>query len=291
MASRKRTSRTVQAVLAAGLLCGLAAPPASADPDGPAADCEHGQVLVGAGIVPRQALVESVAAACGLHLIQPAELGGDTRPPAEALPLADFVERVLADESYQLHVTRDSGTRRGALWIFADAGSIPPEAQLLIETTLLQAEFAARRGAVRQLRRLANGDAVRLLSYALADPDERIRDAAAESLAAIGGDEALAALASSVANADAAGRADAVEAISLAGGDSALAYLEQGVNDPDPRVRAAAVEALGELEATASRTLVQHALDDPDAAVRRRAVEVLEELDEDALFRSLLPAD
>ncbi len=286
-----RTSRNARVLLAAGLCCGLAPIVAGANPVGPAAACDDNRVRIDAGIEQRQALVEAIAAACGLRLVQQADLDGATRLPAGALPLADLVERLLADESYQLHVTGSSGARRGALWIFADGASIPPEARELIETTLLQAEFSERRAAVRELRRLANADAVRLLSFALADADERIREAAAESLAAIGGDEALAALASAGASGDSAARASAAEMIALSGGESALDYLANAMNDPDPRVRAAAVQALGDLDTAGALALIRRAAEGPDVSVRRGALDVLEELDDDAMFRAVLPVD
>lgn len=286
-----RTSRNAQVVLAAGLWCGLAPMAAGANPVGLAAGCDDNRVHIDAGIVQRQALVEAIVAACGLRLVQSADLSGATRLPAGALPLAKLVERLLADQSYQLHVIGSSGARRGALWIFAAGASIPPEDRELIETTLLQADFSERRAAVRELRRLANADAVRLLSFALADPDERIREAAAESLAAIGGDEALAALASAGASRNAAARANAAEMIALSGGESALGYLSNAMNDPDPRVRSAAVQALGDLDSTGAVVLMRRAAEDPDVSVRRHALDALEELDDDAMFRSALPVD
>ncbi len=286
-----RTSRNARVVLAAGLGFGLAPIAAGANPVGPGAACNDNRVHIDAGIVQRQALVETIVAACGLRLIQQADLDEATRLPAGALPLADLVEWVLADESYQLHVTADSGPRRGSLWIFEDGASIPPEARELIEKTLLQAGFSERRAAVRELRRLANPDAVRLLSFALADPDERIREATAESLAAIGGDEALAALASAGASGDTAARANAAEMIARSGGESALGYLSNAMNDPDPRVRSATVQALGDLDSADAVALMRRAAEDPDLSVRRDALDALEELDDEAMFRSVLPDD
>lgn len=297
----KRT-RPALPLLAAGLLSSLAAAtPADAAP--PAVRCVGNEVRIAAPetaaasprYADRQTLVEAIADVCGLRLIRHRDLGGAVQLTGQVLTLPEILEVLLADESYQLLVTAgpDDGQkpRGGALWIFADGDAIPPEAQLLFETVLLQGAFSERRDAVRQLRRLANADAARLLSLALTDPDERVRDAAYEALSTIGGDEALAALASAGASDNAAARAEAAEAIAMAGGESALDYLAAALSDPDPRVRAAALHSLGGLDAPAGRAYVRRALEDPDETVRQAALEALEDMDDDAMFHALFPPE
>ena len=287
----RKTKRTAKLSLA-GLLCSLAAWSSStAAGDAPVAACDAMTVYTGEQTLGRQALIEALAAACGLRLVRLTELSGAVRLSGEALPLAEFVDRVLAGSSYQLHVTNAAGPRRGALWIFSTGDAIPPDAALLFETTLLQADIGERREAVRQLRRIGNDDAVRLLSLALADTDARIRDAAEEALAAIGSTAALAVLASAAANGDAATRAEATVALSTSGRDDALDELALALADPDPRVRATTVHAIGNLPASASRQLLRRAFDDPDETVRQAALDVLDELDDDALFHAVFPPD
>jgi hypothetical protein len=273
----------------AGLLCSLAAQPAAVRADELAVDCTGNQILLDAGVVPRQAIIESVVAACDLRLVRKSELGGELLAPTRRIPLSSLLEQVLGEESYLLLLADEAGSGRGALWIFETGDLLTPATRE--EATLLNGEFSERRATVRELRRLANDEAIRLLSFALADADERIRDAAAESLSAIGGDEALAALAASAVGSDIETRADAAFDISQAGGVSASGYLATMTADPDPQVRVAAVQALAELGAPDSAAVIRRALDDPDQAVRREASEALKDLDDDAYFRAMFPAD
>lgn len=275
----------------AGLLCSLAAAVSAADPGQPDVTCEENVVRTDARSVDRGALVEAIADACGLRLLRNAEVAGSVRLPANALPLLEAVDAALADSSYQLHVTTREGPRRGMLWIFSAGDALPPEAGVLFETILLDGDTAQRRHAVRQLRRIGNDEALKLLAVALADPDSRIRRAAEEALAAIGGDEALAALGSAAAGGTAPSRIGAAEALSTAEGESAVHYLALSMSDPDPRVRAATVHSLGNVDSAASRQLLRRALEDPDESVRDTAHAVLEELDEEALFHMRYPAE
>lgn len=289
-------------MLAAGLPWGLAAAPLAGMAP-PVVTCIDNDVRIEVRSertpatpreVHRQALVESIAEACGLRLVRHRDLAGTVQLTGQVLTLPEILDALLADESYQLLVSAgaDAAKRqRGALWIFADGDAIPAEAQLLFETVLMQGAFAERRDAVRQLRRLANADAARLLSFALTDPDERVRDAASEALSIIGGDEALAVLASVGVTGDPAARAGAAEAIALAGSDSALDYLAAAMADPDPRVRAAAVQSIAELDGHDARPFVRRALADPDETVRQQALETLEDMDDDAMFHALFPPE
>jgi hypothetical protein len=292
MRRTRRTAKRSARLSLAGLLYGLAAwSPTTAAGDPPVVACDRMTVSTREETVAREALIEALAAACGLRLVRHTQLSGAVPLPGEALPLPEFVDRVLTGSSYQLHVTNAADPRRGALWIFSAGDAIPPDAALLFETALLQADVGERREAVRQLRRIGNDDAARLLSLALADPDARIRAAAEEALAAIGSMEALAVLTSAAANGDTATRAEATVALSTTDRADALDDLARGLADPDPRVRATTVHALGNLDAPASRQLLRRAFDDPDETVRQAALDVLAELDDDALFRAVFPPD
>ncbi|HEX5787856.1 MAG TPA: HEAT repeat domain-containing protein [Woeseiaceae bacterium] len=293
MASKKRNDRPARCVLAALLASVAAADLArgAAAAGLPIVTCEAGVVETPAGTAARETLAVAIAAACGLRLVRHADVPGTITMTGRPLPRSNAIERVLAGTSYQLHLPAAAGDGRGTLWIFGRGDAIPADAALLFETTLLQGEFGHRRDAVRQLRRIANDDAVRLLSLALADPDARIRDATEEALAAIGSDEALAALASAAAHGDAASRADALVALSTADGLVPPGLLAKALADPDPRVRATTVHALGNVDAPGSRQLLRRALEDPEETVREAALDVLAELDDDAAFHALFPAD
>lgn len=156
-----------------------------------------------------------------------------------------------------------------------------------LETVVLQGAVGDRKAAVRELGNLGTPDAVAVLSIALADEDERVRNAAMESLSDIGSDDAMSAIASTIRSEDAAVRAKAAEALAGTDGYSAVDYLDIVLQDDDPRVRAAAVEALGDIGDSRSVNMIGTALRDPDPDVRERAAEVLVYLDEEALFRAL----
>jgi HEAT repeat protein len=167
---------------------------------------------------------------------------------------------------------------------------IEPAKAVFLETVVLQGSFGDRKAAIRELRRLGNGDAIAALSIALGDNDRRVRKAALEALSRIGGDEALAAIASAANDFDPPTRARAAESLVYAGGYSAVDYLELALRDDDARVRATATEALGDLGDGRSINIISTALRDPDPEVRQRAVEMLDQLNDDALFHALYPA-
>ena len=164
-----------------------------------------------------------------------------------------------------------------------------PAKTAFLETVVLQGGVGDRKAAVRELGNLGTPDAVAVLSLALADEDERVRNAAMETLSDIGSDDALAAIASATRSEDAAVRARAAEAIAGTDGYSAVDYLDLVLQDDDPRVRAAVVGALGDIGDSRSINIISTALRDPDPRVREQAAEVLAYLDEEALFRALYP--
>lgn len=159
----------------------------------------------------------------------------------------------------------------------------------LYEAVILQGGYAAKKEAIRELKRLGTAEAVEVLSLALSDPDPRIRSVALEALAKFDSDEAIAAIGSLATDRDPRVRADATLALGEAGGDSAVEYLKLALYDADPLVRTAAINSFGDVADDTALWLVQQALQDPDEDVRERALEVLDELEGDAAFRVLYP--
>ena len=251
-------------------------------------------VSVIANQVPLEVVVREIAVKTGVRLIQQVALDRSVSVSMDRLPLRKVLSRLLSDDSYQLYQRVDGeGDENivrsipGMLWIFAQGTAPAPEAMLFFEGVILKGTVGEKKEAIRELRRQGTVAAVRTLSVALGDADERVRNAAMEALSKIGGDEALAAIASASAEDDPLLRARAAQALSAAGGHSAADYLTLALRDEDPRVRAAAVASLGELEDDRHLRMIRQALDDPDPRVRERAVDILEDLDDDTMFRAL----
>jgi len=158
-----------------------------------------------------------------------------------------------------------------------------------LEAVLSQGNYSDKQAAIRELKRVATADAIRVLTYALRDDDARVRTAALESLASLGVDEATAAIASLSGDQDYRVRADATLSLAMAGGPSATEYLKLALHDPDPIVRMAAVNSLSDMGDDYSVSVIQQALQDPDERVRERALEVIDEINDDAAFRALYP--
>jgi len=279
-------------VFAAGLLASLAALVDSPAIAAEAVDvrCRHDVVQVDAADADTQAIVEAIAAACGLRYIGHAPVDGTTTLVTDDVSLSEVLERLLTDDSYQLLLAEPAGSGpRGTLWVFADGETLPAEAAILFETAMLQGTVAQRRQAVRDLRRHGSDDAVNLLALALVDPDRRIRDAAMEALAAIGSDAAVAALASAGSSLSAPDRAEAADMLAMTDAPLAIDYLEVALRDPDPAVRAAVLESLADVPDERGLPLVRAALEDPSVEVRQAALEVLEALDDERQFRALYP--
>lgn len=260
-------------------------------------EVEEGLVSADAANAPLDAIVETLANASGLRLVRREPLQRRVDLRLDRRPLTEALDELLQAESYLLLLPGESDAAvdlrsvPGTLWIFTEGSDEAASAIEFFETVLLQGGIGEKKAAIRELRRLGTRAAVRSLSLALGDPDERARAAAMEALTTIGSDEALAALASAAAAGEAAARADAAESIAMAGGPSARAYLALALGDDDPLVRAAAVESLGDLGDARSRDILRTALADPDAEVRKCTVEILEELDDEAMFRTLFPAE
>ena len=183
-------------------------------------------------------------------------------------------------------VARSSIDVNGALELI----DVEPAKVVFLETVVLQGTVGDKKEAIRELRILADDDAIGVLSLALADDNRQVQKAALEALSRIGTDGALAAIASASATGDPRLRARATEALAMTGGYSAVDYIELALSDEDPRVRLAAAESLGDIGDSRSINIISGALRDPDPDVRRRAAELLDQLDDDALFHALYPA-
>lgn len=158
-----------------------------------------------------------------------------------------------------------------------------------LEVVLSQGNYADKKAAIHELKRVATPDAIQVLTYGLRDDDARVRTAALEALASLGADEATAAIASLSGDKDYRVRADATLALAMAGGPSATEYLKLAIHDPDPIVRMAAINSLSDMGDDYSVSMIQQALQDPDEMVRERALEVIDEMNDDAAFRALYP--
>jgi len=171
-----------------------------------------------------------------------------------------------------------------------EADAVPEAVETVyLEVVLSQGNYPDKQAAIRELKRVATADAIRVLTYALRDDDARVRTAALESLASLGVDEATAAIASLSGDQDYRVRADATLSLAMAGGPSATEYLKLALHDPDPIVRMAAVNSLSDMGDDYSVSVIQQALQDPDERVRERALEVIDEINDDAAFRALYP--
>lgn len=259
---------------------------------------DEDRVTLAARDVPLQDLVQEIATQFDLRLIQHADLDRLVSTKVERQTLADLLDDLLEDESYQLYrpVANEDGSSAdkpipGALWIFSQGSALAPAAAAYFEIVVQEGEFYEQKKAIFNLRRLGTRAAVQALSVALGDDDARVRKAALEALSQIGGDEALAAIASSSVHNDPRVRADATHALAMVDGHSSTEYLNLALHDENPFVRAAAIDSLGDIGDDRSIGVIQQALQDPDPTVRERALEVINEINDDAAFRALYPPD
>lgn len=253
---------------------------------------EDGLLTVVANDEPLQAVVAALADTGELRLHQLAVFDRHVTIEARRQPVEEILDQLLgAGDSYQLFLPGEGSsgvTLPATLWVF-ETGKGDEVISAFYEAALLRGGVADRKAAIRALQALGTDDAVRALSQALTDPDERVRRSASEALAAQGGDEALAALASGMSSANEGDRIEATLALAEAGGRSAGAYVDLALADDDPRIRAAAVHALEDLHESDARQRLKSAIQDRDPDVRERALGVLDALDDEALFRTLYP--
>ena len=255
------------------------------------------KVSVAAKDVARQAIVDELAAAAGLRVVQHAALDGTLSITAERESLPDALDSILGSHSYQLFqaTAADPATGGlpavpGTLWIFSEGAASAPVATVFLETVLYLGSHTEKKEAIRELGRLGTTEAVQSLSVALGDDDTRIRAMALEALSDIGSDDALAAIASLATDSDPLARNEAVTALSSGDEDSALAYLDRAMSDPDPRVRMGVIDSYADIPDDRAIVALSRALDDADPEVRLHALEALEEADAGIAFHTLMRA-
>ena len=136
---------------------------------------------------------------------------------------------------------------------------------------------ARRRAALQIIGKLAYPEALYLMTAALSDPNERIRDTAIGALASLNDPRALTALLGASASPTAGARAAAMRALGRSTGAAAVA-LRAGVRDEDAWVRYYACQALGNLAVFEALDDVIALIDDPAGQVRVAAIEAIAKL-------------
>lgn len=204
--------------------------------------------------VPLQEVVRELIQRRELRLVQHVTLDRIVSIEIDRLPLPEFLDELLVDESYQLYQavekdnTADADDRiPGSLWIFSEGSALVPAATAYFEVVMQEGSVGEKREAITNLRRLGTPEAIQSLSLALGDEDSRVRNAALEALSQIGGDEALAAIASASVHDNARVRADATHAMAMVDGYSSIEYLNLALHDESPMVRSAAIDSLGDI--------------------------------------------
>lgn len=284
--SRKAKNRPFP--LGVGLLVAGGLAPLFVATSTPASELEitvgDGHVAVTARGVTAQAVLDEIAAAGDLRLIQDQAVDSIVDLDTGPVHLGRIVAELLPGRSYQLHdaagteAAGGTGPPRYTLWIFPDNATLASSQTVSLEAMLLFGDRREKADAVRKLRGLRGDDAVQALCIALADPDTTVRDAALEALARIGTDASLAAIASLQGQPDPQLRVRAADALSRTRSESALRYLELGLQDPDPNVRIAVVDGLAAVPHARSKALIRRALEDPHVLVREHATDALEDL-------------
>lgn len=272
----------------------------AAEPDGElSVQMDGGLLSVAAVNVPLTDVIQEVAAASDLRLVQHLSLDRVVSLEITRQPLADALGQFLADESYQLYVAIPSDTSDetipGTLWIFSKGAAPAPASTAFLEAVLYKGSFREKKEAIRELRRLGTPIAVQALSLALTDDNQRIRAAGFEALERIGSEEALMAIASAGLDSDPWVRAEALTALASEDNESSAKYLRTAMDDPDPRVRMAVIEALadvpyGSVPDQQAVAALNRALKDENTDVRMRALESLEEIGGDIAFQALMQA-
>jgi hypothetical protein len=262
----------------------IAGPEPQGEGDRLSTECASGRVSVAADDAPAERVLTDLESTSDLRIVRHVAVDSRISIDVTCQPLPDVIRRVLAGNySYQLyepaHGTADQGSGLPAtLWIFSE-GRAPGQVSFTsLEASILHGDFATKKSAIRELRRLETSEASEVLSLALADPDSRVRRNAMSALRRIGSDEALAALASSALNNSPWEREQATHALSIIDGAASREYLLMQFEDESPRLRAAVVSAVVDTPPEFSLPLLAAALEDINASVRLEAVDALEEL-------------
>ncbi len=134
-----------------------------------------------------------------------------------------------------------------------------------------------RRAALQIVGKLAYPEATDLMTAAMSDPNERIRDTAIGALASLTDPRAFTALLGASGSPTAGARAAAMRALGRSTGAAAVA-LRAGVRDEDAWVRYYACQALGNLAVYEALDDVIGLIDDPAGQVRVAAIEAIAKL-------------
>jgi hypothetical protein len=247
-------------------------------------------LTIHASNVPVREVLQEVAAATDLRIVQHAPLAGIVSLRLERVSLAIALDRILARDSYQLYQGVPDSPIPRVLWIFSAGAEVASAADIFFEAVILYGSLAEKREAIRELQRLGTPEAVEALSLGIGDDDPRVRAAALAALSRIGSDAALAAVASATADADPWVRGQAVDALSVGDSESALKYLNLAFTDPDPNVRLAVIEAFADNPGDQSIAILGLALRDDDPVVRMHAVDALEAIGGELAFATLMRA-
>ncbi|MCP4697132.1 MAG: NACHT domain-containing protein [Gammaproteobacteria bacterium] len=133
----------------------------------------------------------------------------------------------------------------------------------------------ARRIGVQTLTRLADTQAVPVLTAALQDEDSDVRNAAAKALGRTGGEQAESALVAALRDEDLGVRHAAAEALGRTGGEQAVPALAAALQDEDLYMRHVAAHALGRTNGEQAVPVLAAALQNKDSYVCRTAAYAL----------------
>ena len=142
---------------------------------------------------------------------------------------------------------------------------------------LFDTSESVRLAAIRDLERLGDRQAARILALALRDPSVRVRRNVIEALGGIPVKGVAELLLPALGDSDSEVRESAIEALADTGDENILDVLGYALHDAEPAVRLEAVDALGEIDDEWARSLLQLALADAQPHIRAAAAELLDD--------------
>jgi len=179
----------------------------------------------------------------------------------------------------------DSGTRAVLCQLAGGVGCAQASGFLL--ESARDTDLTVRLAGVRAIGQLRLVDGIPLLSAALGEESETLRDAATTALGQMGGlypEAVLKAIRSGFDDEDAARRMASILVAGHLNLPEVERYLQHGLKDVSPEVRVAAVRAMGYYPGEGQTRVLRLALTDEDPEVRVQAVEILgRSADEDVL--------
>ncbi len=261
------------------------------------AQANDGALSVSARDATVERVLESIVRETGLRAMVHGTLDRRVSLEFHDLPLTETLRRILTEESFVLRVVNTDATsardgRRVTLWVFeSDASQVPVRTARRLgsssgstgDTEALNADIVngdarERARALRGLRKLDDGDAVRPISVALGDDEADIRVEAIYALSDIGGGDAAASLTGALFDENPWVRQEAVFALGAAGGEAAIDALRPALRDAEIPVRESAIEAYAAIGGDKSARALGEVLDDEEHSVRMSAVLALGEL-------------